>query len=79
MIRKLKATIQNQKEEPLDIEVEKQLAHLRDELKHLKEEDAIEILEDTRAEVKDRRKQRREEARQNNGTTQTDDTEEYSH
>ncbi len=79
IIRKLKATIQNQKEEPLDIEVEKQLAHLRDELKHLKEEDAIEILEDTRAEVKDRRKQRREEARQNNGTTQTDDTEEYSH
>lgn len=79
IIRKLKTTIQNEKEEPLDVEVEKQLGHLREELKKLEPEDAIEILEDTRAEVKDRRKQRREEARQNNGTTQTDDTEEHSH
>ena len=79
IIRKLKATIQNEKEEPLDMEVEKQLGHLREEVKGLEPKDAIEILEDTRAEVKDRRKQRREEARKNNGTTQTDDTEEHSH
>lgn len=78
-IRTLKFTIQNKKEEPLAQEVENQLAHLRDELKALKEGDAVEILEDARAEVKDRRKQRREEARQNNGITQSDDNEEHSH
>lgn len=78
-IRTLKFTIQNKKEEPLAQEVENQLAHLRDELKALKEGDAVEILEDARAEVKDRRKQRREEARQNNRITQSDDNEERSH
>lgn len=78
-INMLKALIQNGKEEPLDVEVETELEHLRDELKDLKTEDAVEILEDTRAEVKDRRKQRREEARQNNGTTQTDNDDERSH
>ncbi len=78
-IRTLKFTIQNKKEEPLAQEVENQLAHLRDELKALKEVDAVEILEDARAEVKDRRKQRREEARQNNRITQSDDNEEHSH
>lgn len=79
IIRTLKSTIQSKKEEPLDPEVENQLAHLRDELKHLKEEDAIEILEDTRAEVKDRRKQRREEARQKDAIIQTNNEEEHTH
>ncbi len=78
-IRTLKFTIQNKKEDPLAQEVENQLAHLRDELKAIKEGDAVEILEDARAEVKDRRKQRREEARQNNRITQSADNEERSH
>lgn len=60
-IKRLKLDIQKGKQEPLAPEIEDELTHLREELKELGITDAIEVLEDIREDIKDRKLQRKEE------------------
>lgn len=71
-IKRLKLAIQKGRQEPLAPEIEDKLTHLREELKDLDITDAVEVLENAREDIKDRKVQTQLE-----GTTQEE--EEYLH
>lgn len=68
------------KQRTLNIEVEKKLEKVKQELKSLDPEEAMEILKETAESIEQRRQEREEKKIQSkNGATQSDDDEEFMH